>query len=45
MSVPVEIRIQIVLLMVKFESPIVMEGKAQVELGAGCIIDTFQCFR
>jgi len=47
MSVPIDIRIQIVLLMVKFESPIVVKRKMHVEFGVQtlevyCVRDTFQ---
>jgi hypothetical protein len=49
MSVPINIRIKIVLLMAKFESPIVVKGKMQVKFGIktpriDCTIDAFQGF-
>ena len=49
MSVPINIRIIIVLLMAKFESSIVVKGKMQVEFGITTpnidyTIDAFQCF-
>ncbi len=49
MSVPTNIRIKIVLLMAKFESPIVEKQKVQVEFGNNtssevCIAATFQHF-
>jgi hypothetical protein len=48
-SVPINIRIKIVLLMAKFESPIIVKGKMQVEFGIkmldiDCTIDAFQGF-
>ncbi len=49
MSIPTNIRIKIVLLMAKFESPIVVQRKLQAEFGKNapkkdCIISTFQRF-
>ena len=49
MSVLINIRIKIALLMAKFESPIVVKGKMQVEFGIktphiDCTIDAFQGF-
>ncbi len=45
----INIRIKIVLLIAKFESPIVLRGKMQVEFGIktpdiGCTIDAFENF-
>jgi hypothetical protein len=47
MAVPIGIRIQIVLIMVTFESPVVVKRKIQVvfiieTLDVDCIRDTFQ---
>jgi transposase len=49
MTVPKNIRIQIVLLMAKYESPAIVRRKLQVEFGRsipseGCITATFQRF-
>jgi hypothetical protein len=49
MSVPTNIRIKIVLLMAKFESPIVVKRKLQVEFDkqtpdVDCIRDSFERF-
>jgi hypothetical protein len=49
MPVPINIRIRRVLLMAKFESPIVVKGKMQVESGKktpdiDCTIGAFQGF-
>ena len=49
MSVPIDLRIKIVLLMAKFESPVVVRRKLQVEFGKNtptkvCIKATFDRF-
>ncbi len=49
MSVPINTRAKIVLLMTKFESPTIVKGKVQVKLGIktpdiDCSIDAFQGF-